>query len=57
MRIHGTIQAQPAQVFWPEEQPALRPAAQDRYGLPPYATVKVHRDHHLETGRSRCRAT
>ena len=52
MRIHGTIQARPAEVFRVEEQPVLRPAPQDRYDLPLYATVKVHRDHHLEVGKA-----
>jgi len=52
MRIHGTLQARPAEVFRLEEQPALRPAPQDRYDLPLYATVKVHRDHHLEVGKA-----
>jgi hypothetical protein len=59
MRIHGTIQARPAEVIALEEQPALRQAPQDRYDLPLYATVKVHRDHHLEVGKRsvRCRGT
>jgi transposase len=52
MRIHGTLQARPAEVFRAEEQPVLRPAPQDRYDLPLYATVKVHRDHHLEVGKA-----
>ncbi len=52
MRIHGTIQARPAEVFRLEEQPVLRTAPQDRYDLPLYATVKVHRDHHLEVGKA-----
>ncbi len=52
MRIHGTLQARPAEVFRLEEQPVLRPAPTDRYDLPIYATVKVHRDHHLEVGKA-----
>ncbi|GAC1611150.1 MAG: hypothetical protein NVS3B26_22110 [Mycobacteriales bacterium] len=52
MRIHGTIAARPAEVFRVEEQPVLRAAPQDRYDLPIYATVKVHRDHHLEVARA-----
>lgn len=52
MRIHGTIQARPAEVFRIEEQPVLRAAPTERYDLPLYATVKVHRDHHLEVGRA-----
>lgn len=52
MRIHGTIQARPAEVFRLEEQPMLRAAPTNRYDLPLYATVKVHRDHHLEVGKA-----
>ncbi len=52
MRIHGTIQARPAEVFRLEELPALRQAPTDRYDLPIYATVKVHRDHHLEVAKA-----
>jgi len=52
MRIHGTIQARPAEVFRVEEQPVLRDAPTERYDLPLYATVKVHRDHHLEVGKA-----
>lgn len=52
MRIHGTIQARPAEVFRLEELPVLRPAPTERYDLPIYATVKVHRDHHLEVGKA-----
>ncbi len=52
MRIHGTIQARPAEVFRLEEFPALRQVPTDRYDLPIYATVKVHRDHHLEVAKA-----
>ena len=52
MRVHGTIQARPAEVFKVEEAPVLRPAPTERYDLPLYATVKVHRDHHLEVGKA-----
>jgi len=52
MRIHGTIQARPAEVFRVEELPVLRSAPTERYDLPLYATVKVHRDHHLEVGKA-----
>ncbi|HET7476138.1 MAG TPA: IS21 family transposase [Dermatophilaceae bacterium] len=52
MRIHGTIQARPAEVFGLQEQPVLRRAPDQRYDLPLYATVKVHRDHHLEVGKA-----
>jgi transposase len=51
MRIHGTIQARPAEVFAEQEAAALlpRPAA---YDVPLFAAVKVHRDFHVEIGRS-----
>lgn len=52
MRIHGTIQARPAEVFRVKEAPAVRSAPTERYDLPIYATVKVHRDHHLEVGKA-----
>jgi hypothetical protein len=52
MRIHGTIQARPAEVFGVEEQPRLRPAPTGAYDVPIYATAKVHRDHHIEVARS-----
>jgi hypothetical protein len=52
MRVHGTIQARPAEVFRVEEQPRLAPAPVGRYDLPVYATAKVHRDHHIEVAKA-----
>jgi hypothetical protein len=52
MRIHGTIQARPAEVFRLEEQPVLAPAPTGPYDLPVYATAKVHRDHHIEVAKA-----
>lgn len=52
MRIHGTIQARPAEVFRVEELPCLRPAPAGVYDLPIYATAKVHRDHHIEVAKA-----
>jgi hypothetical protein len=52
MRVHGTIQARPAEVFRVEEQPRLRPAPTGVYDLPIYATAKVHRDHHIEVAKA-----
>lgn len=52
MRVHGTIQARPAEVFRVEEQPRLRPAPTGRYDVPIYTTAKVHRDHHIEVARA-----
>jgi transposase len=52
MRVHGTIQARPAEVFRVEEQPRLRLAPNDVYDVPIYTTAKVHRDHHIEVARA-----
>lgn len=52
MRIHGTIQARPAEVFRLEEQPVLSPAPVGLYDVPIYATAKVHRDHHIEVAKA-----
>jgi hypothetical protein len=52
MRIHGTIQARPAEVFRIEELPMLRPAPTTPYDVPIYATAKVHRDHHIEVAKA-----
>ena len=51
MRIHGTIQARPAEVFALEEAHRLGPAPIEPYDLPIYARVKVNRDHHIEERR------
>jgi hypothetical protein len=52
MRVHGTIQARPAEVFRVQEQHRLGPAPTDVYDVPIYTTAKVHRDHHIEVARS-----
>jgi transposase len=52
LRIHGTTQARPVEVFAAEEQPRLLPASSEPYDVPIYATAKVHRDHHVEVARS-----
>jgi hypothetical protein len=52
MRVHGTMQARPAEVFRVEEQHRLGPAPTDVYDVPIYTTAKVHRDHHIEVARS-----
>ncbi len=52
MRVHGTIQARPAEVFRIEEAPCLRPAPTTPYDIPLYATAKVHRDHHIEVAKA-----
>ena len=52
MRVHGTIQARPAEVFRVEEAPVLAPAPTELYDLPIYANAKVHRDHHIEVAKA-----
>ncbi len=52
MRIHGTTQCRPLELFKVEEEPRLRPAPTARYDLPVYATAKVHRDHHIEVAKA-----
>jgi Integrase core domain len=52
LRVHGTTQARPAEVFVAEERCRLLPAPVEAYDLPIYATPKVHRDHHVEIARS-----
>ena len=52
MRVHGTIQARPAEVFRVEEAPRLRAAPTAVYDVPIYATAKVHRDHHIEVAKA-----
>jgi transposase len=51
MRIHGTIQARPAEVFAGHEAGALLPLSLP-YDVPVLAKVKVHRDFHVEVGRA-----
>ena len=52
MRIHGTTQRRPAEVFAAEEQPRLLPVPDEVYDVPIYATAKVHRDHHIEVAKA-----
>jgi len=52
MRVHGTHQARPVELFNLEEKPRLGLAPTSRYDLPVYAKAKVHRDHHIECGRA-----
>jgi hypothetical protein len=51
-RIHGTIQARPAQVFAEHEASALLPLPTAPYDVPVFTSVKVHRDFHVEVGRA-----
>jgi hypothetical protein len=52
MRIHGTIQCRPGELFALEEQPRLLPAPAGPYDVPVYVSAKVHRDHHIEVGKA-----
>jgi Integrase core domain len=52
LRIHGTTQCRPAELFALEEQPKLLPAPVLPYDLPIYARPKVHRDHHVEVAKA-----
>jgi transposase len=52
LRVHGTTQQRPVEVFAAEEAPRLLPAPAAIYDVPIYATAKVHRDHHIEVARS-----
>jgi transposase len=52
MRIHGTIQARPAEVFAEHEASALLPVPAAAYDVPVLTRVKVHRDFHVEIGRA-----
>jgi len=52
LRVHGTTQQRPAQVFAADEAALLLPAPTERYDVPLYATAKVHRDHHIEVGKA-----
>ena len=51
MRIHGTTQARPAEMFVELEAACLLPVAQP-YDVPVFKRVKVHRDFHVEVARA-----
>ncbi|HZC99864.1 MAG TPA: hypothetical protein VFA46_06635 [Actinomycetes bacterium] len=51
LRLHGTIQARPAEVFAAQEATRLLPLPEP-YDVPIFATVKVHRDHHVEVAKA-----
>ncbi|HUR22991.1 MAG TPA: IS21 family transposase [Acidimicrobiales bacterium] len=52
LRIHGTTQCRPAELFALEEAARLLPAPTSHYDVPLYASAKVHRDHHIEVGKA-----
>ena len=51
MRIHGTLQARPLEIFADREAGVLLPVPAP-YDVPTFTRVKVHRDFHVEVGRS-----
>lgn len=51
MRIHGTTQARPLEVFDETELGVLLPAPAT-YDVPVFRDAKVHRDHHIEVGKA-----
>jgi transposase len=52
LRVHGTTQCAPAELFALEEVSRLLPAPTSRYDVPVYTTAKVHRDHHIEVAKA-----
>ncbi len=52
MRIHGTTQARPLEVFNTTEAPVLLPEPEVAYDVPVLASVKVHRDFHVEVAKA-----
>ncbi|MGI8684438.1 MAG: IS21/IS408/IS1162 family transposase, partial [Acidimicrobiales bacterium] len=52
LRVHGTTQLHPAEVFAVEEAPLLLAAPDGPYDLPTYPTPKVHRDRHIEVAKA-----
>jgi hypothetical protein len=52
LRVHGTTQLHPAEVFAVDEAPLLLPLPDGRYDLPTYPTPKVHRDRHIEVDKA-----
>lgn len=52
MRVHGTTQLRPLEVFLVEEQPHLLPLPGEPFDTPKWSEPKVHHDHHCEVGRA-----
>ena len=52
MRIHGTTQHRPLEVFEAEEAPLLLAVPETTYDLPVYAEPKVHPDRHIEVAKA-----
>jgi hypothetical protein len=52
LRVHGTTQCRPVEVFVTLEQPRLLAVPSKPYDVPIYTTAKVHRDHHIEVAKA-----
>ncbi len=52
MRIHGTTQCRPAEMFRTEELPALAPVPVTAFDIPEWSEPKVHRDFHVQVGKA-----
>ena len=52
MRVHGTTQCHPIEVFRAEEAPRLFPAPGQPFDVPRWSTPKVHPDFHVEVDKA-----
>jgi transposase len=52
LRIHGTTQARPLEVFTENEAPALLALPDKVYDVPVFTKVKVHKDFHVEIAKA-----
>jgi transposase len=52
MRVHGTTQLRPLEVFRTEERPLLLPAPEVPFDIPKWSKPKVHRDFHCEVDKA-----
>jgi transposase len=52
MRIHGTTQCRPLEVFRSEELPVLLPAPGQRFDIPTWSDPVVHRDFHCSVAKA-----
>lgn len=52
LRMHGTIQVRPLELFTEREAPALLTLPNTAYDVPIFTHVKVHKDFHVEVGKA-----
>lgn len=52
LRVHGSTRARPVEVFAEFEAGVLLPEPERAYVVPTYATVKVHRDFHVQLDKA-----